>query len=470
MLVHTTVYVEPHFNAQGVIGGYLKALKLRLQGADTELLHELRDLWDYEKDSVDPAAFQNATIEFTDLAEHLVDVVESIDVMVENGLSEERLDFSGDNARRYLVIGGSVLARGLTIEGLVVSFFLRTSSQYDSLMQMGRWFGYRAGYEDLPRVWMTRDMRDAFKELATVEAEIRGDIDIYREQDMSPLDFAVRIRQIPGMSITAKNKMLASETCDVSYADEHIQTIRFRHKDAKWLEGNWAAAGRLVDEAAKQKGEPESVPRGRVFRGVNVGSVIRFLKDYATHETHRDFQADKLLEYIEAQNNKGDNCLGKWNIGIIEPAGGSQSREPLGSIGKVKTVVRSMLWETKDNDADIKALMSRSDVYTDCDELGNVGASRWGDLKRLREQATEHRPLLLLYPIEARSEPKRAGKGKDGRPTRVPLDAVADVLGLGIIFPGSAIETPVHYVRVKLPEQEFEDPELVELADEDGEE
>ena len=158
-----------------------------------------------------------------------------------------------------------MLARGLTIEGLVVSFFLRTSSQYDSLMQMGRWFGYRAGYEDLPRVWMTRDMRDAFKELATVEAEIRGDIDIYREQDMSPLDFAVRIRQIPGMSITAKNKMLASETCDVSYADEHIQTIRFRHKDAKWLEGNWAAAGRLVDEAAKQKGEPESVPRGQCW-------------------------------------------------------------------------------------------------------------------------------------------------------------------------------------------------------------
>ncbi len=64
-------------------------------------------------------------------------------------------------------------------------------------MQMGRWFGYRQGYEELPRVWMTRDMRDAFKELATVEAEIRGDIDVFREQDISPLDFAVRIRHSP---------------------------------------------------------------------------------------------------------------------------------------------------------------------------------------------------------------------------------------------------------------------------------
>ena len=126
-----------------------------------------------------------------------------------------------------------------------------------------------------------------------------------------------------------------------------------------------------------------------------------------------------------------------------------------------------MLWETKDGDADIKALMSRGDVFTDCDELGTVGSGKWDEVKRLREIATEQRPLLLLYPIEARSEPKGKGTGKDGKPTRIPLDAVIDVVGVGIVFPSSPVATPVHYVRGILPEQVFEDPELIELNEEE---
>src|SRR3546814_3394548 len=89
-------------------------------------------------------------------------VASSIDVKVENWRSQDRIDYSVPG-RRYIVIGGNVLARGLTLAGLVVSFFMRTSSQYDTLMQMGRWFGFRPGYEDLPRLWMEEDVRDAFR-------------------------------------------------------------------------------------------------------------------------------------------------------------------------------------------------------------------------------------------------------------------------------------------------------------------
>lgn len=467
MLVHTTVYVDPHFDARLRIAGHLKYLGEQIQAGDAALLGELRDQWEEEGARVDGAQFGHQPVTFTDILAYLKEVADSIQVVVENGVSDERLDYSGSDARRYLVVGGSVLARGLTIEGLVVSFFLRTSSQYDSLMQMGRWFGYRLGYEDLPRVWMTRDMRDAFKELATVEAEIRDDIDVLREQDISPLDFAVRIRQIPGMSITAKNKMLASETCDISYATEHIQTTRFRHKNEEWLAKNWNAATALVDGAKNEVGDALDVPRGRLFRGVTVGKISRFLSDYKTHDSHRDFQSDKLLEYIESQNEKGDGCLSTWNIGIIEPGAGGNSQRDLGILGKVRTVVRSLLWNTKDGDADIKALMSKSDVFLDCPDLGTVGNDNWHGLKTRREIETGSRPILLLYPIEAESKPRRTKKADNSEknPTRAPLDAMRDVLGVGIIFPGSPVETPVHYVRVKLPDQEFEEPELIEIED-----
>src|SRR3546814_19159941 len=98
-------------------------------------------------------------------------VASSIDVKVENWSSQDRIDYSVPG-RRYIVIGGNVLARGLTLAGLVVRFFMRTSSQYDTLMQMGRWFGFRPGSADPPRVWMAEDVRAAFFDLATVGEEV----------------------------------------------------------------------------------------------------------------------------------------------------------------------------------------------------------------------------------------------------------------------------------------------------------
>jgi hypothetical protein len=469
MLIHTTMYVAPHFDARLTIAGHVKELGIRIKSRDKTLLEELRSQWNLERRKVDSDSFNNRDVEFEEILEHLERTISAVEVVVENGVSEIRLEFSDDQPRRYIVVGGSVLARGLTIEGLVVSFFLRTSSQYDTLMQMGRWFGYRQGYEDFPRVWMTRDVRDAFKDLATVEAEIRNDIDIYRERDISPLDFAIRIRQIPGMSITSANKMLASETCDISYADEHIQTTRFKHNDMGWLENNWQAGEELIKDARSQSGDPSTVKRGRLFEGVSNGAILRFLGKYVTHKSHRDFQPQKIMEYIESQNDKGDGCLSTWNVGIIEPASGAMSNKALGVLGKVKTVIRSLLWATKDGDADIKALMSRGDVYLDCPDLGSAGNDKWDVLKNRRAVETSNKPLLLLYPIQAESAPTKKYVGKDGNPTRDPLNALMDVLGVGIVFPPSPIKTPVNYVRVELPAQDYEEPELVEITEEEAE-
>lgn len=468
MLVHTTVYVAPHFDAKLQISEHLQEMMNRLRTGDKKLETELTRQWESEECCVDSAMFGNERITFDMLLPHLADVMASVGVVVENGVSDERLDFSSQNPCRYIVVGGSVLARGLTIEGLVVSFFLRTSSQYDSLMQMGRWFGYRPGYEDFPRVWMTRGMRDAFKELATVEAEIRGDIEVFRERDITPLDFAVRIRQIPGMSVTAKNKMLASQTCDISYSTEHIQTTRFRHRNETWLTDNWETGGRLLDEVIKHCGQPESVSRGRLSRRVPVGCILRFISSYRTHESHRDFQASKVVEYIESQNERGEECLAFWNVGIVEPSAGQPSKSELGTIGKVRTVIRSLLWDTKDGDADIKALMSRGDILIDCSSTRPVADDSWRALKARRTEEDNELPLLLLYPIEAVSEPSRSGTRTDGKPTRAALNASTDVLGVGIVFPESPVATADSYVRVSLPDQEFEEAELVEIEDEEA--
>lgn len=465
MLIHTTVYVGPHFDASRRVKEFLTGIIERLESQDQQLLFELEEQWNGECARVEAAQFGNDEVTFTELFEHLLTVVRSVEVVVENGISEARLDFPDDSAKRFIVIGGSVLARGLTIEGLIVSFFLRTSSQYDSLMQMGRWFGFRPGYEDLPRVWMTRDMRDGFKDLATVEAEIRNDIDVYRAQDCTPLDFAVRIRKIPGMSITARNKMLSAEYCDISFANEHVQTTRFEHSKKSWLDDNWQAGSLLVNEALNNgERQPVTVSRGRLLRDVPVGCIIRFLRNYKTHQTHKVFDEEKLIDYIESQNSRDAGSLAEWNIGIIEPVNGAPSQKEFGLLGRVRTSVRSMLWETKDGDADIKALMSKGDVLIDCPDIKAGATDTWDSLKFRRKGSIGDIPLVILYPIEALSEPMTAANMR-GKTSRVALNAAGDVLGVGLLFPSAKVDTPVHYLRARLSEGDYEEYEFIEFKD-----
>ena len=144
-----------------------------------------------------------------------------------------------------IAVGGNTLSRGLTLEGLSVSFFVRTASAYDTLLQMGRWFGYRSGYADLTRIWMTDEMREWFHHLATVEQEIRYDIERYETQHVTPDQFGVRIRTHPEARDHRRRQDAATRVrADASYSGRRLQTILFNHRDADWLDRNIEAGAR----------------------------------------------------------------------------------------------------------------------------------------------------------------------------------------------------------------------------------
>src|SRR5690606_21720959 len=110
-------------------------------------------------------------------------------------------------------------------------------SAYDTLLQMGRWFGFRHGYADLPRVWMTEELAGWFRHLAVVEHEMRDDIDRYMSEDITPLEFAVRLRTHPALLVTARAKMKDAVTASAAYGGQRLQTHYFR-TDRDWLLGN----------------------------------------------------------------------------------------------------------------------------------------------------------------------------------------------------------------------------------------
>ena len=279
MLIHNTVYAQAHLNAKPVLEALRNTVLTSLRKRDASLLSELETIWTDECSRVSAEALGSQPVAFASLLACLDDEVSRTDVRVENMRSDVRLDYS-QPGRRYIVVGGNVLARGLTVEGLVVSFFLRTSSQYDSLMQMGRWFGYRQGYEDLPRMWMTDEMAGYFKDMATVEAELRYDIEVYDREELTPLEFAVRIREHPVLAVTAKNKMMSAVQCAVSFSGQHVQTRKFKQEDSDWLKQNWRAGRDLLDRLINRGITPQRVQSHILYRGVPYTEIVTFLRGY----------------------------------------------------------------------------------------------------------------------------------------------------------------------------------------------
>src|SRR5205823_13309369 len=108
--------------------------------------------------------------------------------------STDELDDEREPGLKVIVIGGNRLSRGLTLEGLLVSYYVRPARNYDTLMQMGRWFGFRDGYGDLTRIFTTEQLEQWFRDLAMVELEVREDISRYEQERLTPLQFGIRIR------------------------------------------------------------------------------------------------------------------------------------------------------------------------------------------------------------------------------------------------------------------------------------
>jgi hypothetical protein len=449
MLIHTTVYTATHRGLANGVEQWLRTFRSGLGGRALE--KALEALWLDESARGESAKFGLEPVTWEALRLCIPDVIEDLEVVVENSASDVRLDFDTP-ARKYIVVGGSVLARGLTIEGLTVSYFVRSSSQYDTLLQMGRWFGYRQGYEDLPRIWMTADLSTAFRDLGSVEAEIRRDITEYARRDQTPTEFAVRIRQIPGMAITAASKMLNAETCDVSYSGEHLQTIRFPHRDGTRLAANWRAGATLLDAAAAQGGIV-TTSGGRLLRGVSLEPVLRFLETYSASD--RDRIGPTLLEYIRAEHGSDPRVFGHWNIAVVEPARGTETADGLGPLGPVRQVTRSKLsLPRSDGAADIKALMSKRDVLMDVE--GAAATGDWEALKARRQASIgPWTPLLLFYVIDPASSPQPDST------YRVALDAVAPILAVAIVLPDRGDRRS--FVRVRLDADAAEGEDL--LAD-----
>lgn len=464
-LVHTSQHIDVHERTAEAIRDHLELLNKRLHRGDGALLEALRVQWEAECGRVPAADFDLDTVSWEEMAGVMPAVTEAAEVIVDNSRSPERLSYDDDNPRVIVAVGGNTLSRGLTLEGLAVSFFVRTASAYDTLLQMGRWFGYRNGYADLTRIWMTDEMRGWFHHLATVEQEIRYDVERLEVEHLTPEQFGVRIRTHPSLAITSAAKMRQARTAEASYAGRRLQTILFNHRNPEWLADNVKAARSLL--ASVQPGRVWSPRDGIEIReGIDSQHIVSFLSMYHFHENSRDLDSPLISRYILDRRDEGE--LLRFNVAIM---GRSANSDYLGSIdlgigSEIGCINRARLLQIGTNTyADIKALMSRHDRVIDIRLPEGVltAETKPAELSRYRSSPArsgygDGSGLLLLYPVSKDSRPVR-GTAK----TREPLDAVDHVIGVGFAFPESrSTRANVEYITADvaaMPDVEVEVPD-----------
>jgi hypothetical protein len=245
-------------------------------------------------------------------------VLEKAEVVRINGRSTDALAYTrAEEARWVIAVGGDKLSRGLTLEGLVVSYFLRASRMFDTLMQMGRWFGYRPGYADLCRVYTTKELYRGFREIALAMDDLRGELDYMAAVNKTPREFGLRVREpSDGLLITAPGKMREGQEVAVRFAGSLVQTLEIPCAGAQAYENRAAVEALLVE-----LGEPTHEVRGEatahsIWPHVPYRHVVDCLMRYEAVSTpcfyHR---CEALRRYINERVAAGE--LGEWTVAVI---------------------------------------------------------------------------------------------------------------------------------------------------------
>jgi hypothetical protein len=222
-------------------------------------------------------------------------------------------DQGGEYGVTVIAVGGFSLSRGLTLEGLTISYFLRNSMMYDTLMQMGRWFGYRPGYEDLCRIWMPADGVGWYAHIHEAMEDLQAQLKRMELAKATPAQFGLAVRSHPeALIVTARNKMGTGKEfpVKVGLAGKLVETTRIR-ADREQLERNCKAGEELAASIEKRGFVPEHPPRGRLYKAVSVDLVRQFLRAFRADSADPLTDPRLMSDYIDA---RADSELKEWDI------------------------------------------------------------------------------------------------------------------------------------------------------------
>ena len=257
-----------------------------------------------------------------------------ISVYSVNGKSEDGLLYKSHEGKPFnvIVIGGDKLSRGLTLEGLTVSYFTRSSNTYDTLMQMGRWFGFRPGYLDACRLFTTSTLYASFSHISMATEDLAAQFDFMNSVVQTPKDFGLRVASHPILEITSRNKMRTGQEFKRDFSCKLSQTRVF-DIDGDQYDRNFEAVEdllyaikgcRITPEQYQQKLGRKAPGDHFFYHGVSAHDVANFFEAYETSKTATRANSKYMADYIRTMNADGIGGVKSWTVCLINMDNGEK--------------------------------------------------------------------------------------------------------------------------------------------------
>lgn len=413
--------------------------------------------------------YNSIGISWNEIQESLYASCASIKVVTINRKSSQNLNYEeyDKDGLRVIAVGGLSLSRGLTLEGLIISYFYRNSRMYDTLMQMGRWFGYRKGYGDLCRIWMSEESIEWYAHISFATDELREEIKRYHDTDLTPLDFGLRVRSdINTLLVTARNKMRSASSieCAISLSGVTIETPEL-YADADKNEYNHRMLKKFYADL-KNKGHDIETYNSKVYGFTNISSslITEFLEDFEISPKNEQFNVKSIIRFIK--DYAGDE-LERWDIAFA--TGSSEKTYTLDINAEWNYPRRS--YSIENNGKIIKISGSKRRLGTSTD--GKI----WLDPNQIRmiESRTDkntsqkeyfidikRRPLLTIYLIDLVSDKSKVAYDKEITEAIKSTFESSPAVGLGIGIPSLSDQKTMYakYIINKVASQQIFDEEL----------
>ena len=514
MLIHTSQKTAHHSAIANVVNDWI------VNTPDKEIIRRAERVWYEEtlKFSLETFREQYPTYDRPDEAinkyPEFSAVVEQLEILLGDGISHIELDSEGalnyhkgihlciDNctnngvtsdgmhvrlaypeshnmpspAPAFIVVGGATLSRGLTIEGLISTFFLRSVGQADTLMQMGRWFGYRKKYELLPRLWITDKTRRQFIFLAALDQELRDEIQHMDITGRSPADYGPKVKNSPKVSfirITAKNRMQAATEAAMDYSGASNQTYLFDN-NAAILRDNIRFTEQFIEELGSEWTPADNhFQNDVVWRNIDFSMVRKYVERFHFCPRLKVFNDTKpLMDWIEKVTSEGK--LGTWNVIVAGKKNATNGTWTLPNGKTVNKINRSRKTNQNESDEsllDIGVLRDPMDLFADVDIasvsdpavkqliLAAISESKAAGAAGLRDRTgLDTTPQLIIYRVDQNS----TGSG-----ARRDLKADEDIIGISIYIPGGRIGTSyASSISIKIKNDIFDGGADLEGTDE----
>lgn len=275
------------------------------------LYMELKRLWNKHYGFVSDISFERV-VDKT----NLYGAIENIQVVVVNGLkSSGKLDYKKNPSLRVIAVGGLALSRGLTLEGLLTSYFYRNTATFDVLMQMGRWFGYRKGYEDIFQIWTSEESARWYDEISKASEDLKDDLKEMFAQRLTPKDFGIKVRDnCMELQITASNKMRSSFNMDMQesfygniYETPYI-SLNVAHNTTNLDQVAWLTEQLHVNGYSFEKFKTNT---SLIARDVPKDIICKFVQNIKSSKINPNFNTEYLYDFITDQNTIG---LDLWDV------------------------------------------------------------------------------------------------------------------------------------------------------------